>query len=351
MSFESQMLFFFSALGAFNGIFLSFYFAFFNKQRKRASYFLSALLLVISVRVAKSTFLIFYPGISSTFVEIGLMACFLIGPFLFLYTKETLHPSKASRWNWLLHIMPVVILMLIVHLKYPYLENRHMWHRSRGGPFGWLLFSQWLVYVIISLYMCRKVFAQAFKRSEKMDAREFWLINVVVGVALIWIAYNNGYTSYILGAVSFSFVLYLSVLFWIFKKRKKLASFFEERPKYANKKISSSEAAQMLDKLGNYFSEGAPYRNPNLKMRDVANALNIPPHQLSQLLNDNLGKSFTHYINEYRIKDATASMQQDHSLTLEAIGINCGFRSNSTFYAAFKKVHGVTPAQFKKRTT
>lgn len=46
------------------------------------------------------------------------------------------------------------------------------------------------------------------------------------------------------------------------------------------------------------------YKNPNLKLSDVASRMNISAHQLSQLLNDNLGKSFSTYINEYRIDDA-----------------------------------------------
>jgi CubicO group peptidase (beta-lactamase class C family) len=37
--------------------------------------------------------------------------------------------------------------------------------------------------------------------------------------------------------------------------------------------------------------------DPNLKLADVAEELNIPLHQLSQFLNDNLGKSFSIYKN------------------------------------------------------
>jgi AraC-like DNA-binding protein len=42
------------------------------------------------------------------------------------------------------------------------------------------------------------------------------------------------------------------------------------------------------------------YKNPNLKLSDLASRMNISAHQLSQLLNDNLGKSFSTYINEYQ---------------------------------------------------
>ena len=70
MRVEESLLFFFSAIGAFNGFFLSAYFAFFVKHKSAANYFLSALLLMVSIRVTKSVFLVFYPDISSLFVQL-----------------------------------------------------------------------------------------------------------------------------------------------------------------------------------------------------------------------------------------------------------------------------------------
>ncbi len=348
MTFESQILFFFSALGAFNGLFLAFYFAIFNKNRKQSTYFLSALLFVISVRVAKSTFLIFYPEISSAFVEIGLTACLLIGPFLYLYLRASRTEEKKNVRYWYLQVIPVIGLMLVVHFFYPYLEYRRLWWLRSGGILGWLLFSQWLVYMIIAVYENRSIIKRAFHRGEKFSTRDFWMLNVLTGVVLIWVAYYNGYTSYIYGAVSFSFILYISILFWVFRRRQKLNIFFEEPKKYRNKKISKSEAEQISAALESYFTSEHPHRNPSLKIGDVADALDIPVHLLSQFLNDNLNNSFTSYINQFRIKDATKIIKENNLLTLEAIGQDCGFKSNSTFYAAFKKVHGVTPARFKR---
>jgi AraC-like DNA-binding protein len=91
------------------------------------------------------------------------------------------------------------------------------------------------------------------------------------------------------------------------------------------------------------------FRDPDLTLPDVAEALDVPPHLLSQYLNDNLGKSFTSFVNEYRVRAVEQELQkEDHQLTLEAIGNECGFRSNSSFYNAFKKVKGMTPSQFRK---
>ena len=85
MNFANQIIFFFSALGAFNGFLLSLYFALVAKKRKFSNYFLAFLLLVLSIRIIKSVFFYFNRDLSNIFIQIGLSACTLIGQFLFLY--------------------------------------------------------------------------------------------------------------------------------------------------------------------------------------------------------------------------------------------------------------------------
>jgi len=122
MNFEQQLLFFFSALGAFNGFMLSIYFAYSTKDKKFSNYFLSLLLLVLSIRIIKSVFLFFNPNIFSVFIKIGLSACVLIGPALYLYIVSQIKPSKAKKW-WV-HIIPSLCIVIILGIVYPYLDNR-----------------------------------------------------------------------------------------------------------------------------------------------------------------------------------------------------------------------------------
>jgi len=190
-------------------------------------------------------------------------------------------------------------------------------------------------------------FRRLFRSNEKVTNQDFWVLNVVIGVALIWLAYNTSqYTSYIVGALSFSFTLYLSLLIWVFKRRKS-AQFFAQ-PRYANKRVSAHEAAAIASKLTDLFSDNELYKNPALKLKDVATAIEETPHALSEYLNNNAGMSFTAFVNEFRVNTAKEMLQSNDHLTIEAIGNECGFKSNSTFYAAFKKYQGMTPAQFKK---
>ncbi|GAB5527009.1 MAG: hypothetical protein Roseis2KO_48810 [Roseivirga sp.] len=349
MNLEDQLLFFFSALGAFNGIFLSIYFAFFVKKKSKSSYFLSALLFVVSVRVAKSVFMTFYPDISNLFIQVGLSACALIGPFLYLYISSVTGKQHHRKNQWLIHIVPVIIIMVIIGILYPYKEYRWLWQRRSDGYLCWPLFAQWLSYIAYSGWLIKDQIRSFFTRKQRVNNQEMWLINLVAAMTIIWIAYfTNGYTSYIVGALSFSFTFYISVLIWVFKKGKAIG-LSEETPRYANKKIELQESKVLENRLRSLLKEQGLYKNPDLKLSDLASALQVAPHYLSQYLNDNLGKSFTTLINEHRVDAAEAMIKVSHHLTLAAIGNECGFKSNSSFYNAFKKFKGTTPASFKKQ--
>lgn len=346
MNIENPSLFFFSAIGAFNGLFLSSYFAFFIKERNQTTLLLSATLLVVSIRVGKSVFLNFNPLISNLFIETGLVACGLIGPFLFLFVRSVVYKKELKYYSILAHILPWFIILTVLFYIYPYREFRYIWVGSTGLVRG--IYVQWFSYVLLSFIVARKLFTKVFDKKIALRTEEIWSLNVLIGIFLIWLAYfTNGYTSYIMGALTFSFIFYLSALLWFFKIRNNPLK-FEKPAKYLNKRISNVEADSFSLKLEQIFREQEIFRQTDLKIADVASRLDVLPHYLSQFLNDNLGKSFNSYVNEYRIRAAEKLLKENSILTLEAIGKESGFKSNSSFYSAFKKVHGVTPSQYKK---
>ncbi len=343
MDLERQLLFLFSALGALNGFLLSFYFAFFSKKRGLSNYFLSALLFVLSVRILKSVFFYFNPELSEIFIQIGLSACVLIGPFLYLYTKSLIIESKRKGW-WLFHVIPVLVIVIVLSVIYPYWEHKRLW----AGFFVKIIYLQWLLYIICTAILLKSVFKGLFSKEHKIKQIEIWVLSVFGGVSIIWMGYNIGsYTSYIVGALSFSFVFFLLILFWVLK-RNKTSLFFEDTIKYADKKIDLNEASEFQIKLDSIIKEKELFKNPDLKLADVSRQLHVLPHYLSQFLNDNLGKSFPLFINEYRIQEAKQLLINEDNYTTEAVGYECGFNSKSTFYTTFKKIVGKTPAAYKK---
>lgn len=342
MNLDNNLIFFFSALGAFNSVVLSIYFLFFDKQKNKSKYFLGALLAVLSIRVWKSLFFYFNPNLSKIYLQIGLSACFFIGPFLYFYIKSKTQNVDQSNKFFYFQISLFLFIILIVGFLYPYQKNVELW----GNYFYKIINYQWLLYILLSAFFLRKSLQKIISKRAKLAYDEVWSLSVFLGVSFIWIAYfTAAYTSYILGALSFSFVFYLSILLLFYKKKKDFVISIKKE-KYTNIQIEENELKQLLDKIASTINEDKLYKNANLTLPIFAKKLNIRPQLLSQLLNHNLKKSFSQFINEYRIEEAKQLLKSQPNLKIEIIAEKCGFNSNSTFYTAFKKVTSTTPAKY-----
>ena len=91
------------------------------------------------------------------------------------------------------------------------------------------------------------------------------------------------------------------------------------------------------------------YQDAELSLPSLAEALHIPTHELSRIINVSLKKNFTDFINEYRVVEVARKMQDtanDH-ITLLGIAFDCGFNSKTTFNRTFKQMTGKSPAEYK----
>jgi len=320
------------------------YFAFIAKPKHISNYFLGGLLLALSVRIGKSVFFYFNPDLAFIYLQIGLTACVFIGPSLYFYLRSIIGQEDVVRRVWKYHYGLLATFILTVGVLYPFEDHPDIWrpHVIKS------IYYIWLIYLVASAFIIKDAYKAFVSSKDKINSFEVWVLSVFIGNVLIWISFNYfHYTYYIVGALSFSFILYLLVLLLIFSKSRN-SILFKNQVKYGNKKILHSEAAELIDKLEHLMKEEKLFKDPSLKLSDVADRLFVIPHRLSQLLNDNIGKSFPIYINEYRIKEAKELLLTRTDLSLEGIGYDCGFNSKSTFYTTFKKIIGTTPAQYKK---
>lgn len=343
MVISNELLFFFSGLGVFNGLILAVYFLFFTKREELANKFLGLLLLFLSIRIGKSVVFFFYRDLGEFYRQIGLSACFLIGPTLYYYLRTELGRIKTMPKRWKLSFGFLIALMLVVGFIYPYEDYPELWNTRI-----WIvIYSVWMAYVAISAWVVRGLLLKMVIKPRELDRKEVWLLCVYLGNALIFLAfYLVPYTPYIVGALSFSLVLYL-LLFILFFSQTPLVHHLRPQ-RYNNNKISAVEEESLAQQLDRLMREQQMYSNPKLKIGDVATAMGISMHRLSQYLNDNLRQNYSNYINNWRVELAKELIAKHHHLSLEGIGEEAGFSSKSTFYAVFKKTTGQTPAQYRK---
>jgi AraC-like DNA-binding protein len=101
-------------------------------------------------------------------------------------------------------------------------------------------------------------------------------------------------------------------------------------------------------KIEKLLSEEA-FKDSLLTLSKTAAKLKVPAYVVSHTVNSHFNKSFPELLLATRLKRAQSLLADPaHKyLTIEAIAYESGFSSLSAFYSGFKRVHKITPAQFR----
>lgn len=332
---SQHFLFFFAMLGAFTGIGAA-SFLWWRAKGKPTQRWLSLLILMVGVRTGKSVAFYFWPDIPLIVLQIGLTACFMIGPCLFFLVRssqgDASGPGKVDRW----HIAALLTITAAVNVLLPYADHVELWRHVITPGINYV----WLGYLLLAT-------AQVYLHRARLRGTPSGklLLGTLAGIWVIWIAYyTSGYTSYIVGALSFTFILAASVLVYL-----RLRSGHAPIEPYQDRRIPESEATALLQTLAELMARERLHLDPGLTLPRLARRLGVPQTRLSQLLNDNNQTSFKQYLAQLRVGEARTLLRREPSKPLEAIAEAAGFQSMSTFYSAFKKVEGITPTAFRQR--
>ena len=124
------------------------------------------------------------------------------------------------------------------------------------------------------------------------------------------------------------------------------------RPAFAGKKPPKTPSVTdpTYIELQHLFQVKAVYKDPNLRIEDVAQWLNVTPRQISAVLKAREASTFIQYVNQFRIKEARRIMEDpsSDSLKLEAIGEMAGIPTRSNFYKLFESIVGVPPGHYRR---
>lgn len=282
--------------------------------------------------------LFFDKNIFTIIIGIGVLACAFIGPLLYFYINANTGRIKKLHWKHTVHLLPIIVISLYFIINQSDYPNT----RILISKLLYVIHFQWFCYLVVCGFILNGTYKQLWNKMYKISKNEVWSLSIFIGVFLIWFSYVTfKFTSYIAGAVVFSFMFYIVVLvLYNWKKERK-----EKKEPTSNSELIE----EVTKKLKYLLEEEKVFKNNNLKMPELAKLLDIAPHQLSEILNLTFQKNFSNYINEYRIMEAKQLLLQDANYTIEYIGELSGFKSTSAFYNAFKKHTGITPSAFKNQ--
>lgn len=138
---------------------------------------------------------------------------------------------------------------------------------------------------------------------------------------------------------------------WTEKQRMKVEAELEAKNAAISEFVKSkdNEYQALLVKVRSYMEEKQAYKNPDLRMADVAKAVGTNATNLSRMFNLYLHQNFFDFVNSYRMAEFKRLIDSlDCSVyTISAISDMCGFKKSS-FFSVFKKHEGCTPAQYLK---
>jgi AraC-like DNA-binding protein len=115
--------------------------------------------------------------------------------------------------------------------------------------------------------------------------------------------------------------------------------------------MDAAIAQRHVQELLGLMEREKPFTKNDLTLQELAEPLDLSPHNLSEVINTQLGKNFYDFVNSYRVAEVQRRLADPASdnLTLLAIGIEAGFNSKSSFNAVFKKHTAMTPSEYREQ--
>lgn len=155
--------------------------------------------------------------------------------------------------------------------------------------------------------------------------------------------------------ISYGVILYVSV--WGLNRRSK-EQIYNKMEENVRDVIENSVSAIQYDidiynQLYKEVEQKQLYLNPNVSLKEVAQAINQKEKIVSQHINHFYNNNFYSFINSFRVSYFKMLIAEDKNAEISIDGLieMCGFKSKSTFYSHFKRIEGCTPTQFIKNVS
>ena len=117
--------------------------------------------------------------------------------------------------------------------------------------------------------------------------------------------------------------------------------------------ISVNEKEKILRKMDKLFNDDKIFTKFDLTIDKLAKRLSTNRYYLYRIINDEFGKKYSDFINEYRVNEAMILLSDSlkcKQFSIEALAKEAGFKTISNFNSSFKKFTGTTPSEFKQST-
>ncbi|MCA0237583.1 MAG: helix-turn-helix domain-containing protein [Bacteroidetes bacterium] len=326
----------FGTLAFCHALFLAVFFWRRQEGNTLSNQLLALLLLALAVRITKSVIGIVIPGTGKIAPVFGVAGMVLIGPFLWLYYKSLLDKWVSLPHRAYLHfVLPalfVAVFLFIDRRRTPFFYQSAVLHMT--------------MYTTASIFLLwRELQQSVFEKNTRQ-----WMWGLVASVSLILGTYYvqlivDSSQTYILITATAAVILYL-LSFWGMTRMRVFSKINVNR----NAAINDNQA-ELASRIARFMEEGKAFTDRHLTVHSLAAQMDAPAYLISKVINSQFQKTFPEMLHDYRIAEASRQLLDPafNHLSMEGIALESGFQSVSAFYKAFKKVKGVSPAEWRRQ--
>jgi len=256
----------------------------------------------------------------------------ITSPLYLLFVLEYIGEKIKITAPWIFHFLPILINLFV----------SNQW----SLPLGFLVGTGYSVYCLRELHGLRD--ARTRFKFEQITLAFFGVVTITLMLLAISAQLLNahyfvvGYSLFI----SFAFLIVITTLLLYPDVAINLNIALEN--KYAKSTLEKVDKPNMRLKLDTLMQDEKLSRDESLNLNALAKHSGYSSHQISELINSEFGYGVSQYIRQHRVQDARKMLRDEPDASILSIGLAAGFTSQSTFYAAFNQIVGMTPGNFRK---
>lgn len=332
------------------------------KDKRAANYNLAALWLTLALLMFQCASV--FTGYSQShpwilcyhLTLIWIQAPLLYLAYLFLVSTEEKYPE-----NIFILFIPSIIAFIIdtasILAYWMDLIPNMLWI-FHDQNVSWIAAKKYLliagsIQIIISLIVFIIKMLPAWKQSERNSILSITIgysISSIFATSFLMAGYITINTYYLKTAslLAAAGIILISLIGQRFPRFLQILQTEVKKERYKKSLLAGRDVTPILNKMISLMETDFLYRDETLTLKTLADSLSVNPHQLSQLINDNLNTNFSNFINRYRITEAEKILLEKPDRPVLAIAFDVGFNNKTSFYDAFSRFNGVSPHKYRK---
>ncbi len=296
------------------------------------------LLVLIIIQFIQAMYIAGYLSFERAISVFYLLSLGLVGPVFYLYSQHIIQTNLewTIRESW--RFLPAIIFSFLGFLFPDSFSLIYSFMFLLGG-----LYMGRLAWSLYLLRERRRLFKMEFLFTASFLA---WSLAVVLMGIL-----SSQVMGFLLSAQVIMLSLLIAAAIHIQLNYPHLLSSLEEiaSRQYQTSTLVNVDCESKKKQLEELMSVKEIYRDAELSLSSCAEMLSLKSHQLSELMNTQLGVSFSSYLRQQRIKASEILLKNEPEVSVLAVGLSVGFSSQSAFYSAFKSIHGIAPGQYRQQ--